>query len=336
MPGPDRRPDVSVVIPTHDRMGLLALTLRTVFWQDEVELEVIVVDDGSSDRTTETVERLGDRRVRMVRHETPQGVSAARNRGIADAAGRWIAFLDDDDLWAPDKLAQQLRAIRETDRAWAYTGSVNVTMDHRIIGGAPPSAPKSVAEGLHRTNLIPGGGSSVVARADILREVGGFDEGLGILEDWDLWIRLAREGLPAWVRKPLVGYRVHSGNSTQRIERLLAELMVIEDRYGGPIDRLRFYRYLGLVSLRAGQRRQALRHYLRAAMLGNATYLLHDFPQEFWAVLETALPRGGIWSRLHRRRLRQPDEVVEWRAQARRWIDRMALSERSQGPAQGR
>jgi glycosyltransferase involved in cell wall biosynthesis len=326
----DSRPDVSVVIPTHDRVSLLRLTLRTVLWESEAPFEVIVVDDGSSDGTAEMVHALGDHRIRMIRHDNTRGVSAARNTGIEAAMGTWVAFVDDDDVWAPNKLSLQLREARETDRIWVYTGSVNITVDHRIIGGAPPSPPDVVAEALRRTNLVPGGCSSVVVRADALRHVGGFDESLGILEDWDLWIRLAREGPPAWVPQPLVGYRIHPGNSTRRIDRLLAELAVIDDRYGGPVDRLRFYRYLGLVSLRAGRRREALGHYLRAAMLGQAGYLLRDFPLEVWAVLETALPRGGIRSRPRRRRPRQSDRVMEWRAQAGGWLDGLLVHERQE------
>ena len=107
-------PEVSVVIPTRDRSRLLGLTLHSVLWQRGVVVVVVVVDDGSTDDTAQTVAGLADPRVRLVRHDTAQGVSAARNRGITEAHGRWVAFLDDDDLWAPDKLACQLQAARGT------------------------------------------------------------------------------------------------------------------------------------------------------------------------------------------------------------------------------
>ena len=99
-------PEVSVVVPTHNRSGLLAQTLHSVLWQRGVDLEVLVVDDGSADDTAEMVAGLADPRIRLLRHDHPQGVSAARNRGVAAASGRWLAFCDDDDLWAPDKLAR--------------------------------------------------------------------------------------------------------------------------------------------------------------------------------------------------------------------------------------
>jgi len=135
------RPDISVVIPTRNRRRLLALALASVLDQRGVRLEVIVVDEASTDDTVEMVRSIADPRVRLVRHAVPLGKSAARNRGIAESAGDWIAFLDDDDLWAPDKLRLQLQALRAERRAWAYTGAVNITDDHRILGGAPPRAP---------------------------------------------------------------------------------------------------------------------------------------------------------------------------------------------------
>ncbi len=103
--------DVSVIIPTRNRRQLLELTLRSVLWQRDVDFEVIVVDDGCTDDTPQMLRDLRDPRIRTVRHERSQGVSAARNHGIAEARGEWVAFLDDDDLWAPDKLTQQLDAL---------------------------------------------------------------------------------------------------------------------------------------------------------------------------------------------------------------------------------
>ena len=104
-----------MVVPTHNRSRLLTTTLRSVLWQHDVDLEVIVVDDGSTDDTAQVVAGLGDPRIRRVHHPTPQGVSAARNRGIAEATSDWVAFVDDDDLWAPDKLTRQLGSEAAVD-----------------------------------------------------------------------------------------------------------------------------------------------------------------------------------------------------------------------------
>ena len=285
-------PEVTVVIPTRNRRNLLAFTLGSVLWQEGVRFEVVVVDDGSTDGTAQMVEGLGDARVRLVRTEANRGVSHARNLGIAEVRGPWIAFLDDDDLWAPEKLTLQLGAAREAGRAWAYTGSVNITAEDRVIGGAPPAPPEVVARELVRRNLVPGGCSGVIVRTEALDDVGLFDESLVPLEDWDLWIRLARSGLPAWVPRPFVGYRIHSGNATKDTERLLSALALIEERHGGPADRLTFYRYLARASLRIGSRREALLHYARAAGTGDWRYLVGDFVPEIWSVIGAALPGG--------------------------------------------
>src|SRR5215207_6220217 len=176
-------PEVSVVIPTRDRGWLLALTLCSVLWQRGVDFEVVVVDDGSKDDTAEVAATFADPRIRLVRHHAPLGVSAARNRGIAAAGGTWVAFLDDDDLWAPDKLASQLQAAHQTGRTWVYTGGVNVDEHLRVLEGGPPPPPEQVMERLGRYNPVPVGASNVLVRADALASAGRFDTGLRSNED---------------------------------------------------------------------------------------------------------------------------------------------------------
>jgi glycosyltransferase involved in cell wall biosynthesis len=254
---------------------MLALTLHSVLWQEEVELEVIVVDDGSRDDVRAVVDAADDARVRLFRHEQPLGVSTARNRGVAESRGRWIAFLDDDDLWAPDKLLAQLRSAEEQGRGWAYVGAVNVTEDLRVLGGAPPSSPREIASRLPRANLIPGSCSSVVVRGDLLPEE-PFDGSYRHFADWDLWIRLASVDQPSGVSRPLVGYRIHGTNASLDTTGMIAELDVIEQRHAGPVDRARFYRHVARVSQRANRRGDAVRFYLRAA-LDDAEYRRHGF-----------------------------------------------------------
>src|SRR5918995_1163359 len=110
-------PLVTVVVPTRNRPRLLQRTLQSILAQQALaDLEVIVVDDGSWPNGAP--EPATDARVRVVRHQTRAGVAAARNRGIALARGRWIAFCDDDDVWAPDKLVRQLEVARTTGASW--------------------------------------------------------------------------------------------------------------------------------------------------------------------------------------------------------------------------
>jgi len=286
--------DVSVVVPTHNRSELLTLTLGSVLRQRDVDLEVIVVDDGSSDNTADVVAGLGDARIRVVRHDTPQGVAAARNRGIAEAAGRWVAFLDDDDLWAPDKLARQLQAAHQTGRDWVYTGAVRIDAGQRIISGRPPPDPRELAAGIARFNLMPGGCSNAIASRAALVAVGRFDDGYKHFADWDLWIRLAGRGPPAWVPSPLVGYRIHGGNKSLDIAGMMADLKRIQQRHGSSIDMGAFRHYLAWLYLRAGKRRQALRQFLGAAAHGEGRPVARDLTSILRSRLARRLPLGRL------------------------------------------
>ena len=330
-------PTVSVVVPTRNRARLLPLTLHTVLWQHEVALEAIVIDDGSTEDISRTVRELDDPRVRLLRHATPQGVSVARNHGVAEAQGRWIAFLDDDDLWAPNKLTSQVQAASQGDAHWVYAGAVNVTEDLRLLGGAPPADPEEVVAALPRTNLVPGGCSGVMVRRDLLPP-DPFDPSLGTCADWDLWIRLSRIARPIGVTRPLVGYRVHGDNMSLDTNRTISELATIEARYGGPVDWGRFYRHLARVSLRAGRHRRASRFYFQAASV-DRSYRSGDFLPDLFEVAQgvgrsfsnrlagahQTAPRAGRLSRRGRRYAAQ----WAWVEQARPWIDELAAYRRS-------
>ena len=296
-----------MVVPTRNRRELLACTLHTVCGQQDVDLEVLVVDDGSdSCAAAEVVAARQDPRVRILRNPAPRGVSATRNRGLEAAAGRWVAFCDDDDLWAPDKLAEQLAAADRSGRDWVYAGAVKIDTALRVVGGEPPQPPDVVHRRLPRWTLVPGGCSGVVARRELVLAVGGFDSALVNLADWDLWSRLARHGPPAWVPLPLVGYRIHAGNSSQDTRLVLRELELIDGRYGGRVDRAAVHHYLAWVSLRGGRRRQAAAHFVQAAVRGDALGVGRSL---------SALARG----RLRRRRPQAPHAA--WRALADRWLE---------------
>jgi glycosyltransferase involved in cell wall biosynthesis len=261
--------DVSVVIPTRDRPGLFALTLRTVLWQEDVDAEVLVVDDGTGPGTAAVIKRLGDNRVHLLRNSGPPGVSGARNCGIAAAKGHWIAFLDDDDLWAPGKLRAQLSVAEERGADWVYAGDVTVDEDLHVRGGAPPPAPEQIVGDLRRYNAVPAGASNVVVRREVLDAVGGFDADLRTSEDWDLWLRLAAISLPASVPQPLVALRTHGGMASRAVDQMLADIEIIAHRHGIPVDRARHERWAAWMCLEDGRRAVALHHYARAVMAGD-------------------------------------------------------------------
>jgi glycosyltransferase involved in cell wall biosynthesis len=303
-------PDVSVVIPTHDRRDLLGRTLRTILWQQGVELEVIVIDDGSIDGTEDAVAELADQRIRYVRNETAKGVASARNRGVEEAQAGWIAFVDDDDLWAADKLSEQLTAALREDCPWAYAGAVKIDGTERVVGGRPPPSPEWVARRLPRWNAVPGGCSGVMATRMLLDEVGGFDPKLVNLADWDLWIRFVREAPPARAGRPLVAYRWHAGNSSLDTDLILQEARVIQGRYEVPLDWGAIHHYLAHLNVRSGNRGRALRHFATAVAKGEPGSA-RDLA---WLIRRRMKARRAL------ERVGAEPEIVAWRAEAEEWL----------------
>ena len=264
-------PTVSIVIPTRNRRALLLRTIRNALAQAAVAVEVLVVDDASIDGTADAVLALRDSRVHVHRHERPLRVAAARNTGAGLAHGAWVAFLDDDDLWSPAKLAHQLNAASTTGRGWVYAGAVEIDAGDRLLGGEPPPSPEALVAGLPDGNLMPAGCSNVVIRAELLRTVGGFDVQLRHLADWDLWLRLAAIGPPACVPLPLVGYRIHGGQATLDPDGMMAEGRLLEARHGTNLNSIR--RWQAWSHLRRGERGLAVRAYARAVLAGDVSSL---------------------------------------------------------------
>ena len=324
------RDSITAVVPTHNRSALLRSTLRTVLWQQGVDLEVIVVDDGSRDDTTSAVMALNDPRIRLVRHDLPKGVSAARNRGLEEATGEWVAFCDDDDLWAPDKLAEQLTAARERRAAWVYTGAVNITPGNVVVGGDPPPPPEEVLRRLPEHNVVPGGSSGVMVERTVLVRVGGFDAGLQPLADWDLWLRLAVEGTPACVARPLVAYRVH-GSQMSLDARLVESEFAVIARRDPQANRAIMDRYLGWWSLRVRHRLRAFRYFVRGAARLDAAYPARAFVGDVvYLVRATAEDlRGRYAGGLIRAPLDRPrpPEDPAWRDEAKAWIDAVDVTD---------
>jgi hypothetical protein len=297
--------DVSVVIPTRDRPVLVETAIRCAVGQRGPSVEVIVVDDGSARPVELDLPGGIGGPVTVVRHPRSRGVSAARNTGIARASGEWITFLDDDDVWAPTKLARQLAAADEAGRAWAYVGNVDVDGDLELLGGAPPPAPDEVVRDLASHNSVPGSASNVVVRASALARAGGFDPDLHMHEDWDLWIRLARIGPPAGVPDPLVAVRQHSGNASNQPAAMLRDLPQIAQRHRISVDYARHLRWAAWNAMAAGRRGTAAGWYLSAATHGDVRSLGR-------AAVALARPRTAL------NRADQP--VGSWAMAAEDWL----------------
>jgi glycosyltransferase involved in cell wall biosynthesis len=333
-------PQVSVVVPTRDRDSLLRQTLSTIRWQRGVAFEALVVDDGSADPglVPGIVADLGDSRFRVVRHDRSRGVSAARNRGAELAQAPWVAFCDDDDLWAPEKLASQLAAAHSAPVAgWVYVGSVNITVNNRVVGGEPPPTPDQVAARLEESNVVPGGASGVMARRDGFLAAGGFDPALQPLADWDLWLRLLRRSRPAAVAEPLVAYRVHGTNMSLDTRRVEADFATVVARYPRA-SRVVLQQYLGWWSLRVGRHVDAARYFLRAAAARDPRYPARRAGRDLLYLGRHAA--RDLRDRLVPAYRPAPLEVVvrhpEWRERGRQWVDELPNGPRPQQSAADR
>ena len=301
---------IAVVVPTHNRPELLAVTLRSILAQRGVDLTVTVVDDGSSDpdAIAGVIKSLADERLHLIRNDAPGGVSAARNLGIRATSSEWLAFCDDDDVWAPDKLREQLNAATAQSAPWAYTGDVAIDDNLHVLNGEVPLAPPELVDALQRWNPVPAGSSNVLIRRDVFDAVGLFDPTLRSVGDWDLWVRLGRYGLPAWVPRPLVGCRVHPHTITRNRELMLKEVQLVAARHNLPVDLPRHFRWAAWNALLEGQRSEALAYYLRAVRLGDVA----SIGRCAVAILNPRLPH---------RRLQHPP--AEWAVAAQPWLDQL-------------
>ena len=309
-------PEITVVIPTRNRATRLRQALQSVLWQRNVRLEVIVVDDASIDDTPRMVDGLEESRIRLIRHEQPSGVSAARNDGAREASGAWLGFLDDDDVWAPEKLARQIAAAEASGRSWVYAGWVTIDDHLQVLTGRPPPPPDQVVKLLYRQNAIPTGGSNVIVRRDTFERMNGFDPRLTNGEDWELWIRLADASPPDWVPEPLVAYRIHPGNASLDTPAVWTAVAMIERKHGVTVDRGSIDRWIAESHLRTGRRMLALTHLALAAVHGHR----RDVSRDLLTALKRQLHRGlGDRSQT----LARASDTA-WSAQAQSWLDSLA------------
>jgi glycosyltransferase involved in cell wall biosynthesis len=319
---------VSVVIPTCNRPRLLASTLTSVLSQRGVELDVIVVDDGSAPGMVGTVPGIEDPRVRVIRHDVPEGVSRARNTGIGVANGEWVAFVDDDDLWGPDKVAAQLdRLARSPDCGWSCVGVVTVDVRLRIIGWHRAPDGDLGAEMLVR-QAVPGGGSGVLVARTLLAGVGGFDPALTLNEDWDMYLRLAQRSPMCGVDRPLLAYRLHTRNRSLDVAVCDRELDVLKSRYalsrralGVDVDDREWRRWKASTHLLAGRRWPAILASLEPAPRGR------DWRGAAATTVAAAVPGSGRVRDLLRASRVPPD----WRRQTLDWLTPFRERERSSG-----
>ncbi len=235
---------ISTIVPTFDRAPQLERALASVEAQTLQPGELIVVDDGSTDRTPEMLaERFPAARYL---HQENRGVSAARNRGIEAARGEWIALLDSDDEWLPEKLERQLAALGASDAKICHSDEIWIRNGRRVNPGRRHAkcSGRIFRDCLPLCAISP---SSVVIHRSVLEEVGSFDEQLPACEDYDMWLRVTARHPVLLVDEPLV---VKHGGHSDQLSRTVPGL----DRY----RILALEKILASGVLGAGDRRAAL------------------------------------------------------------------------------
>jgi glycosyltransferase involved in cell wall biosynthesis len=266
-------PRISVVIPTRNRWHVLRSgALRAALRQEDVDHEVIVVDDGSTDETTREVEALDDPRLRVVRREQGGGMSGARNTGIEAASADWVAFLDDDDLWSPRKLTTQLAVAESKSADFVYAAAIAVDEYGDVLYSLYLPPADELTAKLRHACVIPAGASNVIVRTALVRSLGGFDERFVHVGDWDLWIRLADAGKAAVCEDVLVAYVLHPDNMhalddpSKELDALVRKHAAASPPRHLSVDRLGYARWVAGQRSRAGRHGEAAGLYLRSAL----------------------------------------------------------------------
>lgn len=215
-------PQVSVVIPVYNGEQTIKRALDSVFAQTFPGLEVIVVDDASTDRTTDIVTQYGDR-LRIIRSTENQGAGAARNKGIAEARGRWVAFLDADDAWKPEKIARQVELLERSSKPVAACATgYDIEKNSRCFAIELNLTPQRFRRDiLFGCTISPG--STLMVERYVFEEIGGFDEDFRRLEDWDWLMRFSEHYDMEFVPSPLADIYTsnESPNSTKSTDLVI-------------------------------------------------------------------------------------------------------------------
>lgn len=268
-------PCCSIIIPAYNAMNYLPQTLESVLEQTFTGFEVLIINDGSSDNIVEWFCNIVDPRVKLISQEN-QGVSAARNIGIQNSTGEYIAFIDADDLWEPTKLEKQLQCFQNNPSIGLIHTAMTIideegkSLGRTFISNVEGDALKPLLE---QNTIVT---SSVIIRRSCL-DVGNFDNNLHSSEDWELWVRIALRYPIMLIKEPLVYYRHHANNTTKNWQMLEQDLHSIEQIFQSVPQELSYLKnrtyayaniYLAWKALQTGYckqaayfRNQAIKHY---------------------------------------------------------------------------
>jgi glycosyltransferase involved in cell wall biosynthesis len=222
-------PLISIIIPVYNGEKTILETIQSVLNQTFKDFEILIINDGSTDSTLEVIASIPNSNIKVFSYPNT-GVSASRNRGIALASGEYISFIDADDLWTPDKLEAQLKALQENPQAAvAYSWTDWIDESGTVInGGCHHKISGNVYAHLILADFI-GSGSNPLIRKSALLELNGFDQSVPPAEDWDMWLRLAAHYLFTVVPQAQILYRIsHQSASCNVLKMEQSSLKVIQ------------------------------------------------------------------------------------------------------------
>ena len=267
------------MISTFRRPEFVSRAIDCVLGQEGVAVDVVVVDDNSQDGTPDVLRERYGSDIRVAVQSANGGVARARNRGLTEARGRFVAFLDDDDVWSATKLRSHVDALTRTNSTWSCSDVV--VCDERLspIRIDPVTRAKPFAKYALEHYPVPAAFSNIVADTAAIRTLGGFDTAYFHNADWDLVIRLALTSDPIIVGTPDVGYVLHyasvSGSPPGKyedLERLEAKYASERTALGARSSRLESLRWIGMSAARFSQPTGAAGAYIRAFGLSRAPY----------------------------------------------------------------
>jgi len=237
---------IDVIIPVYNGEKYILQAIRSVEAQTYPANRIIVVDDGSTDGTREIIMQLeqSNPRIRYIYKENG-GLSSARNEGIGNVDSEFVAFLDADDEWFESKLEKQMDVFQNSKLeklGLVYCQYVHIDEKSELITNLTIVSPRKDMRGLVFEKLLPGNlisssGSGVLVRKECFEKVGNFDEALKAAEDWDMWLRIAREFEFDFVSEDLVKIRRHGENMQKNKEHMFLNLLTFFDKWGNTLEK---------------------------------------------------------------------------------------------------
>lgn len=231
----ENNPAVSVIIPVYNRSHVIERAVQSVLNQTCQDFEVIIIDDASSDNTWKKLDKLNDKRIRKIRNRKNRGPAGSRNIGIREARGKYIAFLDSDDEWLPQKIEKQVQVLEATSSevGVVYSGTWRIMGDEKYY---IPSSKIAQKEGNVYSSYLSGKylvyTSAAVIKKACFKKVGFLDESFPAVAEWDLWIRISKHYNFKYIPEPLVtSYFTPGSMATHYPINFKATRMILEKHF---------------------------------------------------------------------------------------------------------